>query len=80
MIRSRRFALAAAALLVGLSACGDTNQRTRGPQPPAVIQLGSAEGGNVAESAAAGRVMVPWEGITDVFGGGATDLGGGSFT
>lgn len=75
MIRSRRFALAAAALLVGLSACGDTNQRTSGPQPPAVIQLGSAEGGNVAESAAADRMMMPWQDITYVFDGAATDLG-----
>lgn len=79
MLRSRRLAFAAAALLIGLSACGDDSARSSitAAQVPTVIRFGDAStGGGRAESAAtADRMMMPFQDITYVFDGTAPDLG-----
>lgn len=80
MLRSRRFALAAAAVLLGLSACGDANSTTAG-QNPAVIHIGAgagASGGKVAATAEGGmsdRMMMPYANFTYVYDGAYPDLG-----
>lgn len=79
MLRSRRFALAAAAVLLGLSACGDANSTTAG-QNPAVIHIGAgaANGGKVAATAEGGmsdRMMMPYANFTYVYEGTYPDLG-----
>lgn len=83
MLRSRRFALAAAALLIGLSACGDdTKSATPLSSPagsPVVIEFGNSSGGGSAEMAStADRMMMPMGKITYVFDGTAPDLGASS--
>ena len=76
MLRSRRLALAAAAVLIGLTACGDGNARTSAGDTPAVIRLGGAQGSGGAEVATADRMMMPMQDITYVWTGGDIDLGG----
>ena len=81
MLRSRRFALAAAAVLLGLSACGDAANSTTAGQSPAVIHIGAGgNGGKVAgtaaaEGGAADRMMMPYANITYVYDGTYPDLG-----
>ncbi len=76
MLRSRRFAFAAAALLVGLSACGDSSSRTVAGNSPVVIQLGeSPSTGGGAQAATADKMMAPMQDITFVFDGDASQLG-----
>ena len=80
MLRSRRFALAAAALLIGLSACGDdaksTTPATSPAGSPVVIEFGNQSGGGAAEMAStADRMMMPMGQITYVFDGKAPELG-----
>lgn len=76
MLRSRRFAFAAAALLVGLSACGDSSPRTAAGNSPVVIQLGGASfaGGGV-ETASADKMMAQMQDITFVFDGDGSAVG-----
>ena len=75
MLRSRRLAFAAAALILGLSACGDAKSTTIGAKAPAVIHVGS-NGGKLAAGATADRSMMPYIGIvTYVFDGQFPDLG-----
>jgi hypothetical protein len=58
MIRSRRVALAAVVVVLGLSACGDPNTTTPLADQPQVIQLASGQsGGGVAEAAPAAATM-----------------------
>ena len=58
MIRSRRFALAAVVVVLGLSACGDPNTTTPLADQPKVIQLASGQGGSAtAEAAPAAATM-----------------------
>ncbi|MEN9643355.1 MAG: hypothetical protein RL238_24 [Actinomycetota bacterium] len=80
MLRSRRFALAAAAVLLGLSACGDAANSTTAGQSPAVIHIGAGAsgGGKVAATAEGGmsdRMMMPYANITYVYEGTYPDLG-----
>jgi hypothetical protein len=78
MLRSRRFAFAAAAVLLGLSACGDGGSTTTSGSTPAVIHIGaSANGGGakVAASEASDRMMMPYQDITYVYDGTFPDLG-----
>ncbi|MDO8364897.1 MAG: hypothetical protein Q7V88_18550 [Actinomycetota bacterium] len=80
MIRSRRFALAAAAVLIGLSACGDA-ARTATPattsgKAPVVIHLGSSGAAGGAENAAADRMMMPMQEIDYVYDGAFPELAG----
>lgn len=84
MLRSRRLAFTAAAILIGLTACGDDGARTTGGtaagNAPAVIRLGGAQGnaagnGSSAEVATADRMMMPYQDITYVWGGGDANLG-----
>lgn len=78
MLRSRRFALIAAATLLGLSACGDSNPRTTPASTLAVIHLGagsaSTNGAAPAEAATADRMMVAMD-VTYVIDGEIADLG-----
>jgi hypothetical protein len=60
MIRSRRLALAAVVVVLGLSACGDPNTTTPLADQPKVIQLASGQGGGGsvgAEAAPAAATM-----------------------
>lgn len=79
MLRSRRFALAAAAVLLGLSACGDANSSTTAGQNPAVIHIGAAVNGGkmapTAEGAVSDRMMMPYASFTYVYDGAYPDLG-----
>ncbi len=75
MLRSRRLAFAAAALLVGLSACGDSSQRTVAGNSPVVIQMGGGSSGSGTEAASADKMMAPMQDITFVFDGDASTLG-----
>lgn len=77
MLRSRRFAFAAAALLIGLSACGDdSSQRTVAGNTPAVIQLGSGSStGGGAEAASMDKMMMQMQDITFVFDGDGSAVG-----
>ncbi|MDP2293233.1 MAG: hypothetical protein Q8M22_18775 [Actinomycetota bacterium] len=79
MLRSRRLAFAAAAILIGLSACGDDSTRSSitSAQSPMVIRFGdNPTGGGRAESApTADRMMMPFQDITYVFDGTSPDLG-----
>lgn len=80
MLRSRRLAFTAAAVLIGLTACGDDGARTTAGtaagNAPAVIHLGGAQGsGGNAEVATADRMMMPMQDITFVWAGGDVDLG-----
>ena len=77
MLRSRRFAFAAAALLIGLSACGDdSSQRTVAGNSPAVIQLGAGSStGGGAEAASMDKMMMPMQDITFVFDGDGSAVG-----
>jgi len=77
MLRSHRFAFAAAALLVGLSACGDSSSRTVSGKSPVVIQLGGgSSAGSGMETASADKMMAPMQDITFVFNGDASTVGG----
>lgn len=83
MLRSRRFAFAAAAVLLGLSACGDSNPRTTPASTPPVIQLGAGAASTAGDAeVASGRMMMPMQEITFVYQGDAPDLGaeGGAWT
>ncbi|MCY7298956.1 MAG: hypothetical protein LH616_07085 [Ilumatobacteraceae bacterium] len=76
MLRSRRFAFAAAALLVGLSACGDSSPRTVAGNSPVVIQLGGgSSAGGGAEAASADKMMAYMQDITFVFDGDGSTVG-----
>jgi len=76
MLRSHRFAFAAAALLVGLSACGDSSPRTVAGNSPVVIQLGGgSSAGGGAEAASADKMMAYMQDITFVFGGDGSTVG-----
>ncbi len=76
MLRSRRFALAAAALLVGLSACGDSSPRTVAGQSPVVIQMGGgSSSGASTEAASADKMMAQLRDLTFVFDGDASTVG-----
>lgn len=79
MIRSRRLAFAAAAVLLGLSACGDASSHTTSAKAPVVIHLGAGGSGAGREgtklSPTADRMMMPFQDITYVFDGTAPDLG-----
>jgi len=83
MLRSRRFAFVAAALLVGLSACGDDTKSTSPANSatgsPVVIEFGNSPSGGANETAAtADRMMMPMGQIIYVFDGTAPDLGASS--
>ncbi len=83
MLRSRRLAFVAAAVVLGLSACGDAANTTSSGKAPAVIRIGAAQGApNAAPSAAGGaaetadmKMMMPWGEITYVYDGAFADLG-----
>ena len=78
MLRSRRFALAAAALVLGLSACGGANNTSTAAKAPTVIHVGSGGGGNskATAGAAVDESMRPYFGnITYVYDGQFPDLG-----
>jgi len=76
MLRSRRFAFAAAALLIGLSACGDSSSKTVAGSSPVVIQLGGLpSSGGGAEAASADKMMAYMQDITFVFDGDASTVG-----
>ncbi|MBI4883763.1 MAG: hypothetical protein HY826_06875 [Actinobacteria bacterium] len=74
MLRSNRFAFAAAALLVGISACGQSPARTTTASSLAVITLGS---GATAGRAAAelDQMMMPIQFVEYVYDGEFPDLG-----
>ncbi len=76
MLRSRRLAFAAAAVLVGLTACGSANSSTTATKAPVVIHVGasSGAGGGKAESPAADRMMMMQD-VTFVYDGAYPDLG-----
>ncbi len=75
MLRSRRLAFAAAALLVGLSACGDSSPRTVDGRSPIVIQMGGAHSTAAgAEPASADKMMASMQDVTFVFDGDASTL------
>jgi len=77
MLTSRRLAFTAAAVLLGLSACGNGADTTTAGKSPAVIHLGAAPAasGGGAESATADKMMMPMQDITFVWDGGTIDLG-----
>ncbi len=75
MLRSRRLTLVAAAVLIGLSGCGDNAPRSTAAQPPAVIHLSGVPAGSNTEKVAADRMMMPIQDVTFVFDGSAPDLG-----
>ena len=78
MLRSRRFALAAAALVLGISACGGANNTSTAAKAPTVIHVGSGGGGNskATAGAAVDESMRPYFGnITYVYDGQFPDLG-----
>jgi hypothetical protein len=56
MIRSRRLALAAVVVVLGLAACGDPNTTTPLADEPQVIQLASGQGGGFEAAPAAASV------------------------
>ena len=71
MILSRRLALIATAAILGLSACGDPSTQSSAPQPK-VISIGQASSGRQstsADSAEAGRMMMPMQDIVYVVNG-----------
>ncbi len=76
MLRSRRLAFAAAAVLVGLTACGSANSSTTATKSPMVIHVGAASdaAGGKAESPAADRMMMMQD-VTFVYDGAFPDLG-----
>ena len=73
MLRSNRFALAAAALLVVISSCGDSSGRTTTASSLAVIKLGSAS--NAGGEAQAADRMMPIQFVEYVYDGDFPDLG-----
>ncbi|MGB8858174.1 MAG: hypothetical protein WCC60_02910 [Ilumatobacteraceae bacterium] len=80
MLRSRRFTLVAATVLIGLSGCGASGPRTSaGTSPatsaPVVIHLAASGGGAAGEAGSSDRMMMPMQDITFVFDGSAPDLG-----
>lgn len=80
MLRSRRIAFAAAAIVLGLSACGDAGSTISTGKAPAVIHLGAAGGTNklaapTAGGEAADSMMRPYGVITYVYDGTYPDLG-----
>lgn len=76
MLRSRRFAFAAAALLVGLSACGDSSPSTVAGSKLAMIQLGAgSSSGAGTEAVAADKMMAQMRDVTFVFDGDASTVG-----
>ncbi len=76
MLRSRRLALIAAATLLGLSACGDSNPRTTPASTLAVIHLGAGSGNGTAAAEASGadRMMMAMD-VTYVIDGEIADPG-----
>ena len=75
MLSSRRIAFAAAAVLIGLSSCGDSSPRTIVSQAPAVIHFGAGSSGGSNAAPTADRMMMAWQDITYVFDGALPDLG-----
>jgi hypothetical protein len=79
MLRSRRIAYAAAAIVLGLSACGDAGSTTSAGKPPAVIHIGASSGEKVAAPTAGGAqsdsMMRVMGNITYVYDGTYPDLG-----
>lgn len=75
MLRSRRFALAATAIVFGLSSCGDAGSTTSTSGNPAVIHIGANSGGKVAAGDAERAAMPYFANITYVFDGAYPDLG-----
>ncbi len=75
MLRSHRFAFAAAAAIIGLSGCGDA-PRTATPGPtPMVISLGQPSASGGAETASADKMMMPYMIMNFVYDGTLPDLG-----
>ncbi len=75
MLRSHRFALAAAAVVFGLSSCGDAPRTATSGQSPVVIHLGQPSTSANAETAAADKMMVPYMIMNFVYDGALPDLG-----
>lgn len=81
MLRSRRIAFAAAAVIIGLSGCGDAARTTSSGGAPVVIHLGAsgatAEGAsNAAGAPSADKMMMPITAFDFVIDGTLPDLGG----
>jgi hypothetical protein len=68
MIVSRRVALAAAALVLGLSSCGDPNTPTAG-RPPVIQLMTGARATGAAPQADTSRAFMPYGDVTYVYSG-----------
>ena len=79
MLRSRRFALVATAVIIGLSACSGGGDTTSVGKNPAVIVLGAGSGNRAAspsvEGAADDKMMAPMYMTYEWVGGAYPDLG-----
>jgi hypothetical protein len=65
MIRSRRLALAAVVVVLGLSACGDPNTTTPLADQPKVIQLASGQSGGGSKAAEAAPAAATMDAAAD---------------
>ena len=75
MLRSRRLAFVAAAVVIGLSGCGDAARTTTSGSAPAIIHIGAA--GSSTQSAgapAADKMMMPFTSFNFVVDGTLPDL------
>jgi hypothetical protein len=75
MIRSRRLGFAAAAVVLGLSACGHTGPSTTVAKTPAVIHVGASHNTGKGGAPTADTSMMPYQDVTYVFDGTPGDLG-----
>ncbi len=75
MIRSRRLGLAAAVVVLGLTACGTANPSTSVAKNPAVIHVGASRNTGKGGAPTADGSMIPYQNTTYVFDGTPVDLG-----
>ncbi len=77
MLRSHRFAFAAAAIVIGLSGCGDAPRSATSGATPMVIHLGqpATSARPEASGAATDKMMAPYQIMNFVFDGTLPDLG-----